>query len=411
MAGGQRRHMLTALLADWADFFLRWTHVVAAIFWVGLALGFLRVNLNIKSRKTATVRAADDGFFVIARTLAPPDDIEPQIGWFRWEAYVVWLSGLALMILRYFWQADLYLIDPARLPLATWQAIALVAVFLVVFWLAYDFLCKAKTGWSETTRRALIFVLLSLCVIAAAQAFSGRGAFIVTGAVIGTIMAANVAHVLVPNQRRMLEAARKNESQDEARFAASRQRALHNNYLVLPVLFLMLSVHYPLAYAGRWNWLVAILALVVGAAIRHFFVARHRGDGNLWWTWGLAAAGALVMAALSYAGARTDYARAQPRDAVAAIFAVTAPRFADVEDVVAARCVVCHAGQPAWAGLAAAPRGLRLDRAGEVLAHARDIAIHSAWTNAMPPPGANVGMSEDERALLAAWLRAGARER
>ena len=402
--------ILPALLQDWADFFLRWLHVVAAIFWVGLALGFLRLNLTLKSTRADVVRAADDGFFRISRDMTPPADSQPQIGWFRWEAYVVWLSGLGLMALHYFWQADLYLIDSSRLPLARWQAIGLVLILLVVGWLAYDFLSKAS-AFTETMRRALIFVLLVILAFACTQIFSGRGAFLVFGAILGTIMVANVAHVLVPNQRRMLAAARENAAQDEARFAASRQRALHNNYFALPVIFLMLSNHYPLAFAGRFAWLVASLALVVGSCVRHFFIARHRGQGDLWWTWALAGAGAAAMVWLSYAGAQQAYARAAPTNAIDAIASVLAPRFADVEDIVAARCVVCHAKTPAWDGLATAPKGVRLDTPDFIRAHAADIARQAVWTKAMPPPGVDVGISNDERAVLAAWLKAGAPER
>lgn len=396
---------LWIFLRDWADFALRWLHVVAAIFWVGAALIFLRLNLVLKSSKRDVWRAADDGFFHIARAMAAPGDA--QVGWFRWEAYATWLSGLALLILRYFLQADLYLIDPAVLPLAPWQAVLLALAGLVVGWLGYDLLARAR--WPEPVRRAVVFAFLVALVFFYSRVFSGRGAWIEFGAILGTIMAANVAHWLVPNQRRMLEATGKGEQPDEARLAASRQRALHNNYLALPVLFLMLSTHYPLAFAGRFAWAVAALALVVGAAVRHFYIARHRGEGDLWWTWALAAAGALCMALLTFAGtAAPERAAAAPRNAMEALDAAVAPRFADVQDIVSARCVMCHADAPAWPGLVAAPAAVRLDAPRLVRAHAADIAAVAVLTNAMPPPGAGVGMTPGERQKIGAWLAAGA---
>ena len=399
--------MIAAIVSDWAEFFLRWLHLVAAIFWVGLALGFLRLNLTLKSTKSDVWRAADDGFFRIARDMGLPAEAQPQIGWFRWEAYIVWLSGFALMVAIYFVKADLYLIDPGVLALQPWQAIALALVALIVGWLGYDFL--AKRAWSETARRAAIALFLIACAFVLTRAFSGRGAFLVFGAVVGTIMAANVAHYFVPNQRRMLEAIRNGGAPDEARFAVSRQRALHNNYLALPVLFLMLANHYPLAFASRFNWIIASLALVAGAAVRHFYIARHRGSGNLWWTWALAVAAGAAMVALSLAGVeKTPSRAAAPGNAMDAIASVVAPRLADVEDIVADRCAVCHARTPGWPGLAAAPKGVALETRAQIIAHAREIAAQAVWTRAMPPPGADVPISDDERRMLALWIAAGA---
>lgn len=399
--------MIGAIIYDWAEFFLRWLHVVAAIFWVGLALGFLRVNLTLKSTKSDVWRAADDGFFRLSRDMNVPAEATPQIGWFRWEAYVVWLSGFALMVVIHFVKADLYLIDPAVLPLVAWQAILLALMLLVVGWLGYDRLAKAP--WSETTRRIVIAVFLVALAFALTRIFSGRGAFLVFGAIIGTIMAANVAHYLVPNQRRMLEAVRSGAAPDEARFAQSRQRALHNNYLALPVLFLMLANHYPLAFASRFNWIIASLALVAGAAVRHFYIARHRGSGDLWWTWALAAAAAATMIALSIFGVEKPIARAAaPQSAMDAIASVVAPRIGDVEDVVADRCVMCHARNPSWPGLAAAPKGVVLETRAQILGHAPDIAAQAVWTHAMPPPGARIPVGDDERRALALWIAAGA---
>jgi uncharacterized membrane protein len=395
-------------LQEWAATALRWLHVVSSIFWIGAALAFLRLNLALKSRQADIWRAGDDGYFQIARRETIPIDAQPEIGWFRWDSYVAWLSGAGLMIAYYFVDADLYLIDPNVFALTPAWAIGVAVAAIALGWLVYDFLCKAPLGWSETTRRIAIFVFLVATMFGLAHVFSGRGALLTFGAIIGTIMVANVAHVLVPGQRRMLEAVRKGEQPDPLRLAASRQRALHNNYMALPVLFLMLSTHSPLVFASRFNWLIASLALVVGAAIRHFYIARHRGQGDLWWTWGVAAAGLAAMIFMSALGVSEPRAAAAPRDAQSAIASIVAPRFADVEDIVTARCVMCHAHTPVWNGLGAPPKGVRFDDPARIRTLASQIALQAAWTHAMPPGGAEVGMTEAERAIIAAWSKAGA---
>ena len=396
------------LLQEWAGTTLRWLHLIAAVFWIGAALAFLRLNLTLKATRADVWRAGDDGYFRIARQEALAADAQPAIGWFRWEAYVTWLSGAALMVAMYFVDADLYLIDAAVWPLTRAWAIGLALGAITLGWLVYDYLCKAPFGWSETFRRVAISAFLVAAVFGLTRVFSGRGALLTFGALLGTIMVANVAHVLVPNQRRMLEALRKGEQPEPQRLAASRQRALHNNYLALPVLFLMLSTHAPLVFAGRLAWAIASLALGVGALVRHFYIARHRGDGDLWWTWGAAVAGMVAMVWLSAIGAANPQAAAAPRDAQSAIASVIAPRLGDVADILADRCVPCHARAPVWSGLATAPKGVRFDDPAEIRKHASQIALQAVWTHAMPPGGVDVGITEGERATIAAWLKAGA---
>ncbi|MDE2577659.1 MAG: urate hydroxylase PuuD [Hyphomicrobiales bacterium] len=287
---------MTAFAWEWLAFALRALHVVAAIFWIGAALAFLRLNLTLKATQRDIWRSGDDAYFHIARqTSAPPQ--RPQIGWFRWEAYVTWLSGLALLAAVYFVDADFYLIDPSIMALTRWQAIGATLAGIFVVQIAYELICKAPLP--EAARRALVFATIALAAFVFAHVFAARGAMLILGASLGTIMTANVAHVLAPNQRRMWKALQAGSAPKETRLAASRQRALDNNYLALPTVFLMLSSHSPLAYAEHANWIIALLLVVAGAAIRHFYIARHRGAGDLWWTWALAAAACAGVLALS----------------------------------------------------------------------------------------------------------------
>jgi uncharacterized membrane protein len=224
---------------------------------------------------------------------------------------------------------------------------------------------------------------------------SGRGAFNQIGAIIGTIMVANVFLNIIPNQRKTVAALIAGQKPDPALGIQGKQRSVHNNYLTLPVILLMISNHYPLLYATRYNWVIVAIVLALGPIIRHFYNSRHAGKGSPWWTWGVAAAGMIAIALLSAAG---------PRDAKTG---ATAPTFKVVETIISSRCSPCHAAEPVWASIPTAPRGILLDDAGHIRRNAPLIGRNAAWSNAMPP-GNITEMTPDERATLAAWLDAGA---
>jgi uncharacterized membrane protein len=226
--------------------------------------------------------------------------------------------------------------------------------------------------------------------------FSGRGAFIQIGSLIGTIMVANVFAVVIPNQRKTVTALLSGREPNPVWGEEGKQRSVHNNYLTLPVVFLMISTHYPLMFATRFNWLIVAIVLAIGPVIRHFFNSRHEGKGSPWWTWGVAAAGMIAVAWLSAAGPRatTTGALRSP------------PNFAAVTEIVTSRCSMCHAAEPVWAGIAHAPKGILLDSAERIWTHARLIDITAVRSDAMPP-GNVTEMTTDERATLAVWLTAG----
>jgi uncharacterized membrane protein len=401
------RFIVEVVLTEWLSLGIRWLHVVAGIAWIGSSFYFIHLDLSLRARPGLPTGVKGDawqvhggGFYHMVKYLVAPARMPDQLTWFKWEAYTTWLSGFALLVIVYYLGADLFLIDKSVLDITSLTAAAISFGSLAVAWLAYEALCRSPLGRHELALALIGYLFLVALTYAFTHMFSGRGAFNQIGALIGTIMVANVFVVIIPNQRRIIADLVAGREPDPALGEAGKQRSVHNNYLTLPVVFLMISNHYPLLYATRYNWLIVAIVLAIGPLIRHFFNARHEGKGSPWWTWGLAAAGMIAIAWLSAAG---------PRERTSGLLP-SAPQFAAVEEVVLSRCSMCHAAAPVWAGIAAPPQGVVLDRADHIRRHARLIDIHAVRSNAMPP-GNVTEMTGDERRLLAAWLVAGANAR
>jgi uncharacterized membrane protein len=339
------------------------------------------------------------GFYHMIKYLVAPARLPDQLTWFKWEAYTTWISGFFLLVVLYYASAELYLVDPLAFANPKWLAIAVSLALLILGWIVYDVLCRSPLGASEAGLSAAGFVFLVALAWLCTQLFSGRGAYMQMGALIGTIMVANVFFVIIPNQKKVVAALLSGQEPDPALGEQAKQRSMHNNYLTLPVVFLMISNHYPMSFASRWNWVIFALVLVVGAVIRHFYNVRHRGLPNPWWTWGVAAAGMALIVVLSAGGpSRGERAAVGPEQEVT---------FADVESIVLSRCSMCHAAEPLWPGIAAPPKGVMLDHPELIRLQAREIYLQAAASDAMPP--ANVTELEpEERGMLAAWYQAGA---
>ena len=392
------------ILAESASAVLRWLHVIAGIAWIGSSFYFIHLDLSLKPRPGLPPGVKGDewqvhggGFYHMMKYLVAPAQMPDSLTWFKWEAYTTWLSGFALLVLVYYLGADLFLIDKSVLDLTAVQAAVIAFVSLVVAWLAYEGLCRSPLGNHEVALALVGYVFLVALTYGFTHVFSGRGAFTQIGALIGTIMVANVFVIIIPYQKKSVAAMLAGKTPDPRWGALGKQRSVHNNYLTLPVVFLMLSNHYPLFFATHFNWLIVAIVLAIGPVIRHFFNSRHEGKGSPWWTWGVAAAGMAAVAWLSAAGPRTASVGALP----------PTPKFADVSAIVMSRCAMCHAAEPVWAGIAAPPMGIMLDSDEHVRLHAPLIAAAAVRSNAMPP-GNITEMTPDERLTLASWLAAGA---
>ncbi len=386
---------------EWVNVLVRWLHVVTAIAWIGSSFYFIHLDASLRRRDGLPPGVAGEawqvhggGFYNMMKYTVAPAELPETLTWFKWESYATWLSGFGLLAVLYYHGATLYMIDPAVLDIPWWGAVLLSLGALGLGWHVYDRLCKSPLGRDDTKLAAAGFVFLVLVAWGLSHVFSGRAAMLHVGALIGTIMSANVFRIIIPNQTKAVAAMKAGRVPDPALGKQAKQRSLHNNYLTLPVVFLMISNHYPLAFGTRYSWVIVAVVLVVGAVIRHFFNSRHAGKPSPWWTWGVAAAGVAAIVALSAASTRTgtDSASAEP---------VTV-EFAQVEEVVLSRCSMCHAAQPVWEGIGAPPRGVTLDSAEAIARHASQIRVWAALSDAMPP-GNVTGITPEERRLLAVW--------
>ncbi len=394
------------ILWDWAGFALRWLHVITAIAWIGSSFYFVALDLGLRKADDLPEGAHGEewqvhggGFYHIRKYLVAPAHMPEHLTWFKWEAYATWLSGFAMLVVMYYFGAELFLIDPTVRELTPTQAILISLGSIIGGWLIYDFLCKSPLGADQTRLMLALYAVLVVMAWAYTEVFSGRAALLHLGAFTATIMAANVAHIIIPNQRKVVKALLAGERPDPKYGAQAKQRSLHNNYLTLPVLFLMLSNHYPLAFATPYNWLIAALVFLMGVTIRHFFNTMHARKGMLWWTWGATVALFLAIVWLS------TFTREQPEEVrvtAAEQALIASPHFDAVRDTVLSRCAMCHAAEPLWDGLRVAPKGVMLESDRDIALHAQAIYLQAGRSHAMPP-GNLTGVEPQERATFVAW--------
>jgi uncharacterized membrane protein len=400
-----------AIIWEWLAFAVRWLHVITAIAWIGSSFYFIALDLGLNRNLPGPADGEEwqvhgGGFYHIQKYLVAPDAMPDHLTWFKWESYATWLSGAALLAVVYWAGAELFLIDPEKADLAVWQAILISAASLAVGWVIYDALCKSPLGESPTVLMLLLFVLLVAMAWGYDQVFTGRAALLHLGAFTATIMSANVFFIIIPNQKIVVADLKAGRKPDPKYGKIAKLRSTHNNYLTLPVVFLMLSNHYPLAFATEWNWVIASLVFLMGVTIRHFFNSMHARKGKPWWTWAVTVVIFIVIMWLSTVGTNPSYdeAAARPMTAGEQVFA-EAPGFEDVQSIVLGRCSMCHAREPTWEGLRWAPKGVYLELEQDIAREARAIYIQAGVSHAMPP-GNRTWIEPEERDAIVRWYRA-----
>lgn len=405
-----------AIIWDWIGFAIRWVHVITAMAWIGASFYFIALDLGLRKVPHLPAGAFGEewqvhggGFYHIQKYLVAPENMPEHLIWHKWQSYSTWLSGAALLMVVYWAGAELYLIDPAKADLSVFQGILISAGSLTLGWLIYDFLCKSQLGNRPTVLMLLLFVLLVAMAWGYNQVFTGRAALLHLGAFTATIMTANVFFIIMPNQRIVVKDLQEGRTPDAKYGKIAKLRSTHNNYLTLPVIFLMLSNHYPLAFATEYNWLIAALVFLMGVTIRHYFNTRHATGKGPHWTWGVTALLFVAIMWLSTAPLMQDdieAAEARALTETEQLFA-SAEGFDEVANIVPGRCAMCHAREPFYDGIHRAPKGLLLETPADIARAARQIYLQAGVTNAMPP--ANVSfMEEEERRKIMRWYRDGA---
>ncbi|MFY9210282.1 MAG: urate hydroxylase PuuD [Aestuariivita sp.] len=400
-----------AVMWDWIGFAVRWLHVITAMAWIGSSFYFIALDLGLNRNIKGPADGEEwqvhgGGFYHIQKYLVAPEAMPDHLTWFKWESYSTWLSGAALLMIVYWVGGELYLLDPSRADITLWQGIAISAATIAVGWLLYDGLCKSAVGERPTLMMLVLFAIIVAMSWGLNQVFTGRAALLHLGAFTATIMTANVFFIIMPNQRIVVADLKAGRTPDPKYGKIAKLRSTHNNYLTLPVIFLMLSNHYPLAFATDHAWIIAALVFLMGVTIRHFFNTMHARKGRPHWTWGATALLFIAIMWLSTANMGDRYDEAAERDLtpIETQF-VQALGFEDAYDTVLGNCSMCHAREPAWQGLAWPPKGIVLETQSDVARHARLIYLQAGISHAMPPPNA-IDMQPEARAAIVAWYRA-----
>jgi uncharacterized membrane protein len=392
---------LGSYTTDWLDLLLRWLHVIAGIVWIGSSFYFIALDNHLRPPADERDREAGvggeaweihgGGFYQVQKYTVAPRVLPEPLHWFKWEAYTTWLSGFALLIVLYYAHADTYLIDKSVADLTTWEAVTISVALLAAAWLVYDALCRAL-GSRPLVLASVLLASITLAAWGISHLFSGRATYLQVGAMIGTMMVGNVFIVIIPAHWELVRAKQAGREPDPAANARGKLRSVHNNYLTLPVVFTMISNHFPFTYGHSYSWLILVVLLVIGAWVRHFFNLRHTGRT----VWAIPVTAALAIAALAVV----------IRPQTESVAGTPAVPFAQVARIIDTRCTACHSQHPTKVD--SAPKGITFDTPAQIKAQADAIDAQAVQTKTMPL-GNVTGMTQTERDLLGRWIAQGAK--
>ncbi len=390
---------MEAYILDWLNLLVRWLHFITGVAWIGASFYFIWLDDHLEAPTEPGDEAKGvggelwsvhgGGFYHAQKYRVAPTDMPQRLHWFKWEAYTTWLSGMLLLALVYWYGAEVYLIDPAVADLSAIKAIGIAIAYVVGGWFVYDLLCKSPLAEDTRVFAFILLLLSSVLAWSLCELFSGRGAYIHFGAVLGTIMVANVFFVIIPGQKKLIAATSRGETPDPAPAIDAKQRSVHNTYFTLPVLFVMMSNHYAMTYSHEYNWAILISISLAGALIRTFFVARHAGQASF----------VPVVIAILLLAVTAAMIAPSPK-----VTSSAAASFDQVRNVINARCTGCHADAPVHPAFPAAPLGVVLDTDERIRADAARIHQQTVVTRVMPI-GNLTAMTDEERQIIDQWYQ------
>ena len=401
-----------AVMWEWLAFSVRWLHVITAMAWIGASFYFIALDLMLKPNPTLPEGAYGEewevhggGFYNTVKYLVAPAWMPEHLTWHKWQSYTTWLSGAALLMIIYWVGGELFLLDPTKVDLALWQGILISGGSLTIGWLLYDQMCKSRLSDHPTGLMLILFVILVVMSWGYNQIFTGRAALLHLGAFTATIMTANVFFQIMPNQRIVVEDLKAGRTPDAKYGRIAKVRSTHNNYLTLPVVFLMLSNHYPLAFGTEYSWIIASLIFLTGVTIRHYFNTMHSTGNGPHWTWAVTILLMVIIAWLSSIRSTETWeeAEAQELTPYEQKYA-SAVGFEEAYNTVLGNCSMCHAREPVYGNMQWAPKKVYLETPGDVARQADQIYLQAGISHAMPPPSA-VQMDAEARQTIIAWIR------
>ena len=401
--------MIEIILLEWLEFAVRWVHIITAIAWIGSSFYFIALDLGLKKNSSLPYGITGEewqvhggGFYNIQKYSIAPPNLPQDLIWFKWESYSTWLSGFFLLAIVYYGGADLYLIDTEIADINNFQAISISLGSILFGWIIYNSACKSPLGNNSNLLLILLFFFLLFLSWFYTSIFSGRAAFLHLGAITATLMTANVFFIIIPNQKIVVSDLKAGRNPDPKFGIIAKQRSTHNNYLTLPVIFFMLSNHYPLAFASELNWAIAPLVFLLGVSIRHYFNTYHATKKKLYWTWIITfIIFAVIIGLSSYK--KNSLVLSENVDDLERIYNLEITDLDnEVHDIISARCTMCHAREPLWDGFLHAPKGFVIENKEDIKRYARQVYVQSVLSKAMPPN--NISYMEDiERFTIQYW--------
>jgi len=395
---------MTYIFFEWTEFLVRWFHVITGIAWIGSSFYFIALDLSLRNSDQIPKEAHGEawqvhggGFYRIIKYLVAPSKMPNELTWFKWEAYGTWISGFLLLAIVYYLSAELYMIDMEKFDISQTDAILISIFGIILGWIIYDQICKYTVNQNLNILALFILLVFTFFSWFFFQVFSYRGAFIQIGSMLGTIMVANVLMIIIPGQKKVVNSLLKGEKPDPKHGVTAKQRSLHNNYLTLPVIFIMISNHYPVIYATKFSWIIISLIIIVGALIRHYFNIKHTGKKPPYWIW--LPISIIILLSIYITELGKPKLLNDEKKSAKIINQIPKNLISASEEIIISKCSMCHAKEPLWENLHIPPKMVILETKEDIIKHIDGIYSQVVASYAMPPGNVTFIESSERQTL------------